>query len=76
MAHLRKVGLGYQAQYYLNGRKRTQYFPKHTPLAVVKAEFNHLQADVALHKSGFKKFGENKELNILLSGSERQGELC
>ena len=70
MAHLRKVGLGYQAQYYLNGRKRTKYFPKHTPLAVVKAEFNHLQADIALHKSGFKKFGENKELDKFITLEE------
>jgi site-specific recombinase XerD len=30
-------------------------------LAVAKAELNRLQADVALHKAGFKKFGQNPD---------------
>ena len=61
MAHLRKVGLGYQAQYYLNGRKRTKYFPKHTPQAAVVAEFKRLEADIALNKAGIKSFGQNQD---------------
>ena len=35
-----------------------------------KAEFNRLQADVALHKAGFKKFGENKELTKFITLEE------
>ena len=59
MAHLPKVGGGFQIQYYLNHRKRTCQFPKNTPEAVLNAEFKRLEADLALHKAGIKRFGEN-----------------
>ena len=61
MAHMRKIGKGYQIQYYLNHKKRTRQFPKNTPEAVAKAEFKRLEADLALHKAGIKRFGENPE---------------
>ena len=72
MAHLRKVGGGYQIQYYLNHKKRTRQFPKNTPEALVKAEFKRLEADLALHKAGIKRFGENPE--AVKSGSIHPGQ--
>ncbi|MCG3155087.1 MAG: Tyrosine recombinase XerC [bacterium] len=61
MAHLRKVGSGYQLQYYLNGRKRVKQFSKGTPLAVVTAEKKRIESEIALHKAGLKRFGENPQ---------------
>jgi len=60
MAHLRKVGSGFQIQYYLNGRKHYKSLSKNTPDAVAKAELKRLEADIALHKASIKKFGEDK----------------
>ncbi len=59
MAHLRQVGRGYQLQYYLNGRKRVKQFPKGTPKTLVEAECKRIESELALHKAGLKRFGED-----------------
>lgn len=59
MAHLRKVGSGWQLQYYLNGRRLVKQFPKEVPKAVVEAERKRIESELALHKAGLKRFGEN-----------------
>ena len=59
MAHLRKVGHGYQLQYYLNGRKLVKHFPKGITKAVVEAECKRIESELALHKAGIKRFGED-----------------
>lgn len=59
MAHLRKVGSGWQLQYYLNGRRLVKQFPKEVPKAVVEAERKRIESELALHKAGLKRFGED-----------------
>lgn len=59
MAHLRQVGGGYQLQYYLNGHKRVKHFPKGITKAVVEAERKRIESELALHKAGLKRFGED-----------------
>ncbi len=59
MAHLRKVGSAFQLQFYLNGRKLVKHFPKGVPKAVVEAECKRIESELALHKAGLKRFGED-----------------
>ncbi len=59
MAHLRKVGSGWQLQYYITGRRLVKQFPKEVPKAVVEAERKRIESELALHKAGLKRFGED-----------------
>ena len=70
MAHIRKIGKSYQIQYYLNGRKRYKQLPPNTPRAAVEAEKKKLEADLALHKAGIKRFTEHDRKPEFLSVAE------
>lgn len=70
MAHLRKVGSGHQLQYYLNGQKRVRQFPKGTPVSVVIAEKKRIESELALHKAGLKRFGEDPRAAEFLTVAE------
>lgn len=70
MPHLRKVGNSFSLQYYLNGRKRVKHFPKGTPKAVVEAECKRIESELALHKAGLKRFGEDPRAAEFLTVAE------
>lgn len=70
MAHLRKVGSGFQLQYYLNGRKRVKHFPKGVPKAVVEAERKRIESKIALHKIGIEHFSEDPRAAEFLTVAE------
>lgn len=59
MASMRKLGTAYQLQFYLDGKRHFKYFPKGIPKSVAMAEKKRIEADIALHKAGVKRFTEN-----------------
>jgi integrase/recombinase XerD len=58
MASLRKIGQAYQLQFYLDGKRRYKYFPRGTPKSIALAEKKRLEADIALHKAGVRRFSQ------------------
>jgi hypothetical protein len=54
MAYLRKMGSGFQIQYYLNGKRRIKYLPAGTPKAIANSEKKRIESEIALHKAGIK----------------------
>nr|NIR48293.1 tyrosine-type recombinase/integrase [candidate division KSB1 bacterium]NIR71514.1 tyrosine-type recombinase/integrase [candidate division KSB1 bacterium]NIS27950.1 tyrosine-type recombinase/integrase [candidate division KSB1 bacterium]NIT74827.1 tyrosine-type recombinase/integrase [candidate division KSB1 bacterium]NIU28607.1 tyrosine-type recombinase/integrase [candidate division KSB1 bacterium] len=61
MACLRKVKNTWQLQFYLDGKRRYKQFSPKTPKSVVLAEKKRIEAELALHKAGVKKFAEKTE---------------
>jgi len=61
MAYLRKIKNTWQLQFYLDGKRRYKHYAPSTPKSILLAEKKRIEAEIALHKAGIKKFSENKE---------------
>jgi len=75
MASLRKLGSAYQLQFYLDGKRRFMYFPKGTPKSIAVAERKRIEAEVAMHKAGVKRFIENDKRVDFITLSELTEQL-
>lgn len=71
MAYIEKVGKNsYRIIYYLNGKKKTKALPPGTPEKLVKSFKKEIEAKVALHKAGIKKFVDEQENDTGLTVGE------
>ncbi len=61
MAYLRKIKNSWQLQYRLDGKQKYKQFSPDTPKSIVMAEKKRIEAKIALHKAGVKRFAENDE---------------
>ena len=65
MASIEKIGQNsYRIQYYLDGRRKYKNLPAGTPRHVLSAVKKEIEAKVALHKSGIKKFIEEEKEQV------------
>lgn len=71
MAYLRKVKNTWQLQYRLDGKQRWKHFSPDTPKTVVLAEKKRIEAEIALHKAGIKRFiiGNEESVEFITSNS-------
>lgn len=72
MASIEKIGHNsYRIKYYLDGKTKYKGFPPGTPKHILQAVKKEIEAKVALHKAGIKKFVEDgKEQTGMLTLAE------
>jgi len=71
MAWIEKIGRdSYRIQYYLNGKRKYLTLPVGTPKEIIQAMKKEIEAKVALHKAGIKKFVDERGNDASLTISE------
>ena len=76
MASIEKVGRNsYRIQYYLNGKRKYQTIPDGTPKHLMQAMKKEIEAKVALHKAGIKKFTEDDATENILTLAEMSSKI-
>ena len=76
MASITKFGKSsYRIQYYLDGKRQYRTLPAGTPKDVIQAVKKEIEAKVALHKAGIKKFVEEKAQSKVLMLAEMTSKI-